>query len=150
MNISKLAGSNLALVTSMASGSLGFTQTTHTTNTAGLPPSAYPGNRGHGKGSGAPGKMLISVGSLNINLFNRQVEKVFLIAWYLQVSLLDLDIVKCLGEPEVDVVAVDHCYAKPWSAHPDASNAKPAKLLFMAKYPRNQAQERMQVKIYRE
>ena len=48
-----------------------------------------------------------------------------------------------VGEPEIDVVAIDHCYAKPWSAHPDASNAKPAKLLFMAKYPRNQAQERM-------
>ena len=75
MNISKLAGSNLALVTSMASGSLGFTQTTHTTNTAGLPPSAYPGNRGHGKGSGTPGKMLTTVGSLNINYLIHKWKK---------------------------------------------------------------------------
>ena len=52
MNISKLAASNLALVTSVSSGHIGFAQAAHTTNTAGLPPVAYAGSRGRGKGSG--------------------------------------------------------------------------------------------------
>ena len=34
----------------------------------------------------------------------------------------------------VNIVLLDHCYTKPWSAHPHASNARPAKFLFMAKY----------------
>ncbi|CAH1782725.1 unnamed protein product [Owenia fusiformis] len=46
-------------------------------------------------------------------------------------------------EQEIDIIMLDHCYARPWSAHPDASNAKPVKTLFMAKFPRNQTAERM-------
>lgn len=41
-------------------------------------------------------------------------------------------------EQEVDFVSIDHCYSKPWSAHPDASHAKPVRMLFMAKLPRGQ------------
>ncbi|XP_076105175.1 uncharacterized protein LOC143073479 isoform X2 [Mytilus galloprovincialis] len=32
-------------------------------------------------------------------------------------------------------VSMDHCYSKPWSAHPDASNARPIKKLYMPKLP---------------
>ena len=41
----------------------------------------------------------------------------------------------------MDVVGSDHCYAKPWSAHPDASNARPLRTIYMAKFPRNQSLE---------
>lgn len=41
----------------------------------------------------------------------------------------------------MDIVGMDHCYSKPWSAHPDASNARPIRTIFMAKFPRNQSLE---------
>lgn len=37
---------------------------------------------------------------------------------------------------EVETIFLDHCYAKPYSAHPDATNARPVRLLFMEKFPR--------------
>lgn len=33
------------------------------------------------------------------------------------------------------MISMDHCYSKPWSAHPDASNARPAKKIYMVKPP---------------
>lgn len=39
-------------------------------------------------------------------------------------------------QQEAEIVWLDHGYAKPWSAHPDASNAKPVRLLFINKHPR--------------
>ncbi len=54
MNISKLAASNLELVTGMALGSGNYAEVAthhathrHSTNTAGLPPMPYPGSRNY-------------------------------------------------------------------------------------------------------
>jgi regulatory NSL complex subunit 3 len=41
----------------------------------------------------------------------------------------------------MDIVGMDHGYSKPWSAHPDASHARPIKLIYMQRASRNQTAE---------
>ncbi|XP_074643172.1 KAT8 regulatory NSL complex subunit 3-like [Tubulanus polymorphus] len=41
-----------------------------------------------------------------------------------------------VGDERIDVVLLDHSYSKAWSSHPDASNARPAKLLYMQPFMR--------------
>ena len=48
------------------------------------------------------------------------------------------------GDQEMDVIMLDHCYSKPWSAHPDASNARPVRMLFMPKQTRPSTLEMLQ------
>lgn len=45
------------------------------------------------------------------------------------------------SDTAMDIVGMDHCYSKPWSAHPDASHARPVKLMYMQRVPRNQTAE---------
>ena len=48
------------------------------------------------------------------------------------------------GEQEMDILMLDHGYAKPWSAHPDASNARPLRTLFISKQTRPAVAENIQ------
>ncbi|CAG5121519.1 unnamed protein product, partial [Candidula unifasciata] len=47
-----------------------------------------------------------------------------------------------MNSSELNIVSIDHCYCKPWSSHPDASNTRPLHMLFMEAFPHSSSQEK--------
>ena len=73
---------------------------------------------------------------LELNRFSHKYQvqyNVLLLYFALKLTFI---VVQGINNEDSTLVVLDHSYSKPWSAHPDASNARPAKLLFLAQYPR--------------